>query len=58
MEIILKLQGDHPQVFLPMAVYDGRKNLFAPQALSFGDAVQVRTPEHRAFLSVNSFVLV
>jgi len=41
MEVITKLQNDNPQVFTPRAVYDGRKNLFSPKALPFGNAAEV-----------------
>jgi len=43
MEIIIKLQNDNPEVFTPMAVYDGRSNLFSPQALIFRNAAEVRS---------------
>ena len=36
MEIIKRLQGDvAPEIFTPPAVYDGRKNMFAPRLLPF-----------------------
>jgi len=38
MELIAKLQNEvAPKVFTPRAVYDGRKNLFAPRELPLGD---------------------
>lgn len=37
MELIARLQNDiAPDVFTPRAVYDGRKNMFAPRALPLG----------------------
>ena len=39
MELIARLQNEiAPEVFTPRAVYDGRKNMFAPRALPFGGA--------------------
>ena len=39
MELIAKLQTEiAPDDFKPRAVYDGRKNLFAPRELPFGGA--------------------
>ncbi|KAH7105502.1 eukaryotic translation initiation factor 2C [Auriculariales sp. MPI-PUGE-AT-0066] len=40
MEIVNKLQEQTPQVFTPRVVYDGRKNIFSPQALNFGAAAE------------------
>lgn len=38
MELIARLQSNvAPDVFTPRAVYDGRKNMFAPRALPLGD---------------------
>ena len=38
MEIIKRLQEDvAPEIFTPPAVYDGRKNMFAPRLLPFED---------------------
>lgn len=38
MELIARLQNTiAPEVFTPRAVYDGRKNMFAPRALPLGD---------------------
>ena len=38
MELIARLQSEiAPEVFTPRAVYDGRKNMFAPRVLPLGD---------------------
>ena len=38
MELIARLQDQvAPEVFTPRAVYDGRKNLFAPRKLPLGN---------------------
>jgi len=38
MELIARLQNQvAPEVFTPRAVYDGRKNLFAPRELPLGN---------------------
>ena len=39
MDLIARLQVDiAPEIFKPRAVYDGRKNLFAPRELPLGDS--------------------
>ena len=38
MELIARMQTElAPDIFTPRAVYDGRKNLFAPRRLPLGD---------------------
>lgn len=38
MDLIARLQTElAPEVFTPRAVYDGRKNLFAPRVLPLGE---------------------
>jgi eukaryotic translation initiation factor 2C len=38
MELIARLQSEiAPEIFTPRAVYDGRKNLFAPRELPLGE---------------------
>ena len=52
MELIARLQTDiAPDVFTPRAVYDGRKNLFAPRELPFGgsDSKEVRYATRHMF---------
>lgn len=37
MDLIARLQSElAPEIFTPPAVYDGRKNMFAPRVLPFG----------------------
>lgn len=45
MDLIKEMQTSYPQIFTPPVVYDGRKNVFAPRELPFGDEItkEVRT---------------
>lgn len=52
MDLIDRLQTKvAPDIFKPRAVYDGRKNLFAPRALPFGDSdsKEVCSTTHHVF---------
>jgi len=52
MDLIAELQDKiAPKIFTPRAVYDGRKNLFAPRALPLGDtgSMEVRLTTRHVF---------